>query len=73
VLVRVIGKALPGVDTIEHRPERVMTGNDGRFRVEGLAPGLHYRCIADEREIAVGPLAAGEVKDLGKLVPAPSR
>ena len=54
-----------------------MTGRDGRFRVEGLVPGVKYGAYALEmpnrkilgdifRDLTVAP---GEVKDLGDLKP----
>jgi len=50
----------------------IHTGPDGRFRVEGLVPGLRYGGSAAEgrgevfRDVTV---ASGEVKDLGDLKP----
>ncbi len=53
----------------------IHTGGDGRFRVEGLVPGLKYGGTANEggmyrgevfRDVTVAP---GEVKDLGDLKP----
>jgi RNA polymerase sigma factor (sigma-70 family) len=54
-------------------------GRDGRFRIEGLVPGLKYGGFALEDRKVVGDLfreltvAPGEVKDLGDLKIAPSR
>ncbi len=48
-------------------------GNDGKFRVEGLVPGLKYHLSANESFTGVGKLIddvivkSGEVKDLGDL------
>jgi RNA polymerase sigma factor (sigma-70 family) len=56
----------------------VRLGNDGRFRVEGLVPGLKYNASAAEPFKLAGKLfvsvivTAGEAKDLGdlKVIPA---
>jgi RNA polymerase sigma factor (sigma-70 family) len=54
-------------------PEDVRIGRDGRFRIEGLVPGLKYGASAAEgvmfqgdvfRDVTVAP---GEAKDLGDL------
>ena len=50
----------------------IHTGRDGRFRVEGLVPGLKYGGSAAEGRGEVfrdGTVASGEVKDLGDLKP----
>ena len=55
----------------------IQTGRDGRFRVEGLVPGVQYGAFAVEmpnrkrlgdifRDLTVAP---GEVKDLGDVKP----
>jgi hypothetical protein len=59
-----------------HWPVRATTDRDGRFRVEGLVPGLHYRLSLETAEGAVNlqrgpevaPLEAGENRDLGDVV-----
>jgi RNA polymerase sigma factor (sigma-70 family) len=49
--------------------ESVTTDKEGRFRVEGLVPGLPYVLFpADPPPINVAPLKSGEQKDLGDLV-----
>jgi hypothetical protein len=49
----------------------VRTDRDGRFRVEGLVPGVTYRIADGERNVISGDLSvkAGETKDLGDLRP----
>ena len=53
----------------------IHTGGDGRFRVEGLVPGLKYGGTANEGGMYRGEVfrdvtvASGEVKDLGDLKP----
>jgi RNA polymerase sigma factor (sigma-70 family) len=64
---------LPGSDW----REGIHVGKDGRFRVEGLVPGLKYSANLGDGELSLGTLfegdsvAPGEIKDLGdlKLVP----
>ncbi len=59
---------LPGDDRL---------GHDGRFRIEGLVPGLKYGANASEGNAFLGAVfrdmivAPGEVRDLGdlKIVP----
>ncbi len=68
-------KPRPGDDGIEHRPERVRTDAAGRFRIEGLAPGLRYQlfpqpspgllALDDTRAIEVAPTKPGESRDSG--------
>jgi hypothetical protein len=54
-------------------------GRDGRFRIEGLVPGLKYDAGATEGSMYSGDLyhdvtvAPGEVKDLGDLKVVPSK
>jgi protocatechuate 3,4-dioxygenase beta subunit len=66
---------LPGCDSYPW----IQVGRDGRFRVEGLIPGLKYGAGASRglvhlgevfRDVTVGP---GEVKDLGDLRVVPER
>ena len=54
-------------------PRGTRTGDDGRFRIEGLVPGLKYQATVQGaaaksdalfRDVTVAP---GEVKDLGDL------
>ncbi|MHC5545031.1 carboxypeptidase-like regulatory domain-containing protein, partial [Singulisphaera rosea] len=68
----VVGKPRKGGGEIEHRPERILTGSDGRFQVEGIAPGLPYRLVVGgnrpgirPRVIKVSPMKPGETRDLG--------
>jgi hypothetical protein len=57
----------------------IRVGSDGRFRVEGLVPGLKYGASASERSRGIGELfqdvsvAPGEVKDLGDLGVVPRK
>jgi hypothetical protein len=54
-------------------------GRDGRFRIEGLIPGLKYGGGASEGYMYRGDLfhdvilSPGEVKDMGDLKPLPRR
>jgi protocatechuate 3,4-dioxygenase beta subunit len=54
-------------------------GRDGRFRIEGLVPGLKYGGSAEEGSTFIGNVfqdvivAPGEVKDLGDLKVIPPR
>jgi hypothetical protein len=68
--------ARPEVDGILPAGEaggRVVVDLDGRFRVEGIVPGLRYRASAVRGFMGLGTLfkdvtvALGEVKDLGDL------
>jgi RNA polymerase sigma factor (sigma-70 family) len=80
------GKALPGlpleieiVDSVRagggmvsHRPEKVRTGDDGRFRLEGLTPGLSYNVFprrmakqTSRSRSTVGPIKPGETRQAG--------
>jgi len=60
--------------------ESYLTDTDGRFRIEGLAPGLEYRPrVFDKQERKYRSMAAfevalepGEAKDLGDIKIAPS-
>ncbi|SIO28293.1 RNA polymerase sigma factor, sigma-70 family [Singulisphaera sp. GP187] len=72
--IEVVGKARIGDGTIEHLPRRIRTDADGRFRIEGLAPGLTYRAIAQappnqraKERIEVAATTPGEVHDLGVM------
>jgi hypothetical protein len=62
-----------GVLTLDRNGRGLLLGDDGRFRIEGLVPGLKYGVYAVESPRAVGDLfrdvvvAPGEVKDLGDL------
>jgi RNA polymerase sigma factor (sigma-70 family) len=82
------GKALPNIGleiqlpdsvragdgTIMHRPEHVRAGADGRFRIEGLAPGQRYRIFArsvpgqvTRSNVTLGPIKPGETRELGNF------
>jgi hypothetical protein len=64
-----------------HLPERVTTDQDGRFRIEGVAPGLVYQILEAGKQpndtIAVVAtrlsVKAGETKDLGDVKAKPFR
>jgi hypothetical protein len=63
-----------GGGSINHQPERIRTDTDGRFRVEGLAPGLAYHfyiqapaMMRAEKTIDVEAAKAGETRDLGNV------
>jgi hypothetical protein len=66
---------LPGADWSPGVP----VGRDGRFRIEGLVPGLKYGAHAVRGSMGLGEafrdvtVAPGEVKDLGDLKIAPYR
>ena len=57
----------------------IRVGDDGRFRVEGLVPGLRYHATARAGFEAFGDLfvglttSPGEVKDLGDLKVQPPK
>jgi RNA polymerase sigma factor (sigma-70 family) len=74
VSIYVTKKDQRGGGQIEHRPSAVFTDTEGRFRVEGLAPGLSYQLVIGggelrepDRTLDVGPFKPGEVRDLGDL------
>jgi len=56
-----------------------LIGSDGRFRIEGLVPGLKYGATASDQKALFGELfhdltiAPGEVKDLGDLKVVPPK
>ena len=59
---------------ILHWQERIFTDSTGRFRVEGLAPGLNYRLFYEDmrgirgnRGVDITPLKPGESRDLGDI------
>jgi hypothetical protein len=60
-------------------PDGAAIGSDGRFRVEGLVPGLKYGATASDQKALFGELfrdltvAPGEVKDLGDLKVVPPK
>ncbi len=73
---QVLDKLRPERGSVDHWPFRVTTDRVGRFRVEGLVPGLRYRLSLETAEGAVNllrgpevaPLKAGENRDLGDVV-----
>ncbi len=74
------GSVLPvRLDEQRHSARDIRIGSDGRFRIEGLVPGLKYGASASEgimfkgdvfRDVTVAP---GEVKDLGDLKVIPPK
>ena len=56
----------------------IRIGRDGRFRIEGLVPGLKYGASASDGFTYLGELfhdvtvTPGEVKDLGDITPRKS-
>jgi hypothetical protein len=63
-----------GGGSISHQPERIRTNTDGRFRIEGLAPGLAYRVYPQpgggmraDKPFDIGPSKPGETRDLGDV------
>jgi hypothetical protein len=58
-----------------------LTDEDGRFRVEGLAPGVKYSIYAHDQRtgkwlgdlISDATVESGQTKDLGDLVPKPKQ
>jgi protocatechuate 3,4-dioxygenase beta subunit len=66
-----------GGSSISHQPEHVRTDADGRFRVEGLAPGLGYHVYVQapagmraEKTIDIQPTKPGETRELGNVAVA---
>ena len=72
-LIGIPDKPRLGGGYITHRPERVSTDADGRFRIEGLAPGLTYPLFPTAptgkwgRRINFTPKSAGEERNLGTV------
>ncbi len=60
-----------GNGLVEHRSVPTLTGDDGRFRLDGLAPGLAFRInvqAADNaRWLDLAPAAPGRTTDLGDI------
>ena len=63
-----------GDGAIGHHPERIYTDAKGRFRVEGLVPGMRYRLMLETARgvntwegPSVAPLGAGEVRELNDV------
>jgi hypothetical protein len=63
-----------GGGTISHEPESIRTDADGRFRVEGLAPGVAYKMYVQtvggmraEKPVEIPALKPGESRDLGTV------
>jgi hypothetical protein len=63
-----------GGGSISHQPERIRTDADGRFRVDGFAPGLEYKVYVQanggmraEKPFDVAPTKPGESRDLGDV------
>jgi RNA polymerase sigma factor (sigma-70 family) len=62
----------------DHAPERVRTDAEGRFRIDGLIPGLRYHAMVMDgrypREVFADlTLASGQAKDLGDVTPKKAR
>jgi RNA polymerase sigma factor (sigma-70 family) len=77
VSVRFTLKELPGL-VHYHGPEKVQTDADGRFRIDGLVPGMKYGAMVIHgqyaRELFTDlRLASGEAKDLGDVTPKKAR
>jgi RNA polymerase sigma factor (sigma-70 family) len=79
--VRFTLKEQPGW-VFEHAREKVRTDADGRFRIDGLVPGMKYSAIVLQtgtqitypREVFSNlTLASGEEKDLGDVTPKKAR
>ncbi len=75
IQVEIAGKGRIGGGEIDHSPNMARTDEQGRFRVEGLAPGLSYRLglwrtnsRAWARSVVVKPTGPGEARDLGDLI-----
>jgi hypothetical protein len=67
-----LGKGIPGLTGPALPPPHVTTGPDGRFRIEGLIPGLNYDLFAAGEKkpfrIVQGLcVPGGTCKDLGEL------
>ena len=58
-------QAAPGGGTIDHEPEPIRTDADGRFRVEGMAPGLAYQMYVQ----AVGGMRAEKPFEIPAMKP----
>ena len=64
-----------GTDRVYYEPGWVWTDDDGRFRIEGLAPGLSYTFginppegqKSSPRFTTYMPALPGEIHDLGTL------
>lgn len=59
---------------IEHRTDRIRTDAEGRFRIQGLAPGLTYRAYTQapqgqrvKERIDIAAVTSGETRDLGDI------
>jgi hypothetical protein len=66
-----------GGGQIDHEPARVRTDGDGRFRIEGLAPGVAYELYVQappgqraDRRIAIEAMQSGATSDLGTIAVA---
>jgi RNA polymerase sigma factor (sigma-70 family) len=79
--VRFTLKEQPGW-VFEHAPDKVRTDADGRFRIDGLVPGMKYSAIVLQpgtqltypREVFSNlTLASGEEKNLGDVTPKKAR
>jgi RNA polymerase sigma factor (sigma-70 family) len=77
VSVRFTLKEQPGW-VHDHGPEKVQTDAEGRFRIDGLVPGMKYYALVMQgqyaRELFTDlSLASGEAKDLGDVTPKKAR
>ena len=65
----------PPDEWFDHRPDRIQTDADGRFRVEGTIPGLLYRVFVYPRPkrvgVELGTTEPGQARDVGDLVVKP--
>jgi hypothetical protein len=63
-----------GGGSISHQPEHIRTDAEGRFRIEGLAPGLAYQVYPQgtagmraQKPFDVEATKPGEARDMGNV------